>query len=215
MKMRKQLSLDLPPTWGGKRKNAGRKPKGERAGVSHRARPRLTRRMPVHVTLRVQRDVYNLRSKRCFKRLETAFFRGGDKFGLRLNQFSVQGNHIHMVVEADDHQALSRGMLGMEVRMARSLNRLMQRRGKVFSDRYHAHVLRTPSEVRRAVSYVLGNHQKHQREWGNPILSGYCDPYSSAYATTDGTGPPTWPARTWLLRSALASAGAASPARTG
>ena len=214
MATRKQLSLELPPTWGGKRKNAGRRPKGDRAGVSHLARPRLRRRMPVHVTLRVQREVYNLRSRRCFKRLEAAFFAGGNKFGLRLNQFSVQGNHIHLIVEADDHRALSLGMLGMEVRMARSLNRLMQRRGKVFSDRYHARVLKTPSEVRRAINYVLGNFLKHQRERGNSISPAYCDPYSSAYIAADGTGPPTLPARTWLLRSALTSAGAASPART-
>jgi REP element-mobilizing transposase RayT len=91
--------------------------------------------MPVHVTLRVRRHVYNLRSRRCFKSLENAFFAGGNKFGLRLNHFSVQGNHVHLIVEADDNRALSRGMQGLTIRMARSLNRVMQRRGSVFADR--------------------------------------------------------------------------------
>jgi REP element-mobilizing transposase RayT len=132
--------------------------------------------------------------------LESAFFAGGNKFGLRLNHFSVQGNHLHLIVEAEDNRALSRGMQGMTVRMARSLNRLMQRRGSVFADRFHAHLLRTPTETRHAVHYVLHNRQKHAREYGQPIVTGYRDPYSSA-GFSPTTGPIVAPT-TWVLRSA-------------
>jgi hypothetical protein len=41
-----------------------------------------------------------------------------------------------MIVEAPDAESLGRAMKGLEVRMARALNRLMDRRGPVFADRY-------------------------------------------------------------------------------
>lgn len=40
-------------SWGGKRRGAGRKPKGERALVSHAPRAELAERFPVHVTLKL------------------------------------------------------------------------------------------------------------------------------------------------------------------
>src|SRR5262249_59717460 len=107
----------------------GRKPKGARAGVSHLARPRLASRYPVHVTIAMRKGVWNLRSRRCFTALSRAFWGGANRFGFRLVHFSVQGNHIHMLVEAEDQRALSRGMNGLNVRIARSLNRVMQRQG--------------------------------------------------------------------------------------
>jgi hypothetical protein len=94
----------------------------------------------------------------------------------------------------------------MEIRMARGLNRLMQRRGRVFADRFHAHLLRTPNEVRRALHYILDNYRKHASERGQTVSASYRDPYSSLTlgSQIDQTGPPiVWPARTWLLRSAL------------
>jgi hypothetical protein len=114
---------------------------------------------------------------------------------------------MHLLVEADDNRALSRGMQGLAIRMARGLNQLMQRRGRVFADRYHAHVLRTPSEVRRALHYILHNYRHHAAERGQSLSPTYCDPYSSAIQITsnlDQTGPPTHPPQTWLLRSAVA-----------
>jgi putative transposase len=73
----------------------------------------------------------------------------------------VQGNHVHLLVEAKDEKALSRGMNGLGVRVAKRLNRVMRRAGKVLEDRYHAHILRTPTEVRRARAYLLQNARRH------------------------------------------------------
>src|ERR1700681_2024074 len=105
-------------TWGGKRKGAGRKPGGERAGVWHVARPELPARFPVHVTWRMKKEVWNLRTRRCFSVLKTAFGGGANRFGFRLVHYSVQGNHLHLLVEANDERALSRGMNGLGVRVA-------------------------------------------------------------------------------------------------
>ena len=94
-------------------------------------------------------------------------------------------------------------MQGLAIRMARGLNRLMQRQGAVFADRYHAHILRSLSEVRRAVHYVLGNIHKHSRQYGRPISEDVVDPYSSARYRLETTGPPISRPRTWLLRLAM------------
>ena len=145
----KQQELPLP-LWGGARKGAGRKRKSARRNVVHRTRPGFSRGA-LHVTTRVRQEVWNLRTHRCFRELRRALERGCARFGFRLIHFSVQGNHIHFIVEAPDQLALTRAMKGLEVRMARALNRVMRRRGPVFADRYHAHLLRTPREARKRV----------------------------------------------------------------
>jgi REP element-mobilizing transposase RayT len=107
--------------------------------VPHQTRPSLDERYPVHVTLRVRERVWNLRGARAFQIIKDSFNRNRDRFGFRLNHFSVQGNHMHLVVEADDKRALARGMHALEIRIALALNRLMgRRRGRVFADRYHS-----------------------------------------------------------------------------
>jgi REP-associated tyrosine transposase len=179
---------------GGYRERAGR-PKKPGAGMSHLRRPVFERRLPVHVTLRMQRHVYNLRSRRCYAALERAFLAGGSRFGLRLTGFSIQGNHIHMLVEALDHRALSRGIQGLSIRMAKGLNRVMRRRGPVFADRYHGHVLRTPTETARAINYVRENARKHAAARGEIYSPGYVDPYSSA-----AHPEVVRVAETWMLR---------------
>lgn len=183
-------------TWGGKRKNAGRKPEGDRAGVPHRPRPELTRCLPVHVTLRMAPDVYNLRSRRSFRVIERVLRLGADRFDVRVVAFSVQGNHMHLLVETSSRVALARALKGLSVRIARGLNRMMRRKGRVLGDRYHARVLRTPTAVKRAITYIRDNAKKHAAERGEVYSRGYVDPYSSAGAPKLALPA----AKTWLLR---------------
>ncbi len=165
-------------TWGGARRGAGRRPAGGRAGVSHLRREGPSSRTPVHVTLRLRPEVWNLRSGRMFRALYNAFVGGKERFGFRLVHYSVQGNHVHVVAEAPHRKALSRGVQGLSVRIARRLNRVMGRRGKVFADRFHSRVLKTPLEVKRVLSYVLGNARRHAARQGR--AAERIDPYSSA-----------------------------------
>ena len=178
------------PRWGGKRKGAGRRPNGERAGVAHGTRARLAARFPVHVTVRLKKGLPSLRRKSAYRVLERAFAAGGERFGFRLIHFSVQSNHMHLLAEAEDRRALSRGMQGLSIRIARGFNRLWRRTGKVFVDRYHDHILGTPTEVRNAIRYVLHNVQRH----GIRFL-GSLDPFTSAGGWTLRLPLP----RTWLL----------------
>jgi putative transposase len=191
-------------THGGKRRGAGRKPNGARAGVAHVARPELDGREPVLVTLKVRKDVWNLRARRAFARLLPTFFAARERLGMRLVHFSVQADHVHTIVEVVSRRALSRGVQGLSVRIARALNRLMERRGKVFADRFHHRVLASPRQVRTALAYVLCNARKHRCA---PPARGWLDPFSSAqwfdgWANIDARGshePPVSAPRTWLL----------------
>lgn len=189
-------------TWGGRRKGAGRKPKGKRAGVRHALRPDMSGREPAHVTIKVSKHVWNLRSKRSMRVVDRAFFVCKDRFGVRITHFSVQGNHIHIIAEAPDRQSLSRAIQGLSVRLARGLNRMMGRTGKVFADRFHVHVLRTISEVRNAVRYVMQNARIHAKRLGLEFLEPR-DRFAAGPGTEippAGQRPLVVPPRTWLLR---------------
>ena len=176
--------------------------------MSHLRRPPLAARFPVHVTVKVRDDVRNLRTRICFSALKCAFAAGREKFGFRLVGYSVQGNHIHLLVEGADAQALSRGMQGLTIRMARALNRVLERSGKVFRDRYHAHILRTPTEVANARNYVLGNYAKHYEQTrGWRLAATHVDEYAGI--SVELTAAP----RTWLLQTGWRRAHPPSPRR--
>jgi len=146
---------------GGRRVGAGRKRTSERARVAHVERMRITKHDPVLVTTRLAAGLPNLRRECTLHVLRAALAAGSDRFGFRLVEYSIQTNHLHFVAEAESEQALARGMQGVLVRVAKALNRVWGRIGRVVGDRYHARVLRTPREVRNALVYVLQNARKH------------------------------------------------------
>ncbi len=189
--------------WGGARAGAGCKPKGERARASHEKRPCLASRHPVHVTLRLEGGFESLRKRPNFRTVRTALFEGANRLGLRLIEFSVMTNHLHLVCEAVDERALGRAIKGLSVRIARALNRLWDRMGRVFADRYHVHVLKTPSEVRNALEYVLRNaaHHGHHFAGPDPCSSGkWFDGWRECVARTlEFAAAPLPTAQTWLL----------------
>ena len=200
----RQARFVFPNGWGGRRKGAGPKPRGERAGVSHRTRAALASRFPVEVTMRVRGGLPSLRGLQEYAALRAAITAGCERGGFRLVHYSVQSNHLHLIVEGSCRPTLSRGLQGLAIRMARALNQLWRRWGSVFADRYHDRILRSPREVWNALRYVLCNARKHGA-WSSRTRP---DPLSSA-AWFDGwreTPPepeessPTARARTWLLR---------------
>jgi REP-associated tyrosine transposase len=188
--------------WGGKRKGAGRKPKGAKAMASHAKRERLKARYPVFVTMRLRAGLRNLRANDTHTLLEAAFV-AASRESFRIVEHSIQSNHLHLLVESQDERALARGMIGLSVRIVRGLNKLWKRSGSVFEDRYHARILTTPSAVRNALVYVLNNARKHGA-W----IAKSPDVYSSGLAF-DGWRLALNPAisrsrllpspRTWLL----------------
>jgi len=216
-----QLILDLrtPSRWGGRRPDAGRKP-GPVRRDPHRRRAPLAARHPCHVTVRVRDGVPSLRTARLVREVEVSFRRACERGRFRLVHYAIQANHVHMIVEAASGLDLASGIKSLGSRLARAVNRVFRRRGAVLADRYHAHVLRTPREVRNALAYVLLNARRHAAKLGRR-LSGAAriDPASSGRWFPGWRGPipgaPDAPAvaspRTWLLRVGWLRAGRIDP----
>ncbi len=193
-------------TWGGKRARSGRKrTKPGRSCVPHRARPAHRAAYPVHVTLRVRAGLPPLRDRAIFLQTREAIRNAsrspalGEAF--RVVEFSVQNDHVHLIVETHDKDTLSRGLRGLAIRLARAVNRALEVAGPVWADRYHARELKTPRAVRNALVYVLMNAKKH----GARVASGI-DAFSSA-PWFEGFAKPVAPpdeaapvraSRTWL-----------------
>jgi REP element-mobilizing transposase RayT len=199
--------------------------------VSHLRRPSLSERHPNHVTLRVRAGLVSLRKVEVFRAVRAALAAGKERFGFRLVHFSVQRDHLHLLVEAADRRALARGMQGLSIRVARTVNRRLGRTGRVFADRYHARALKTPRSVRFALRYVLLNARKHERGAGR-VPAGFIDGCSSAAwleeaawqrpaelvfgrtrsradwaRTSSSREAPVSAPRTWLLRTGYRRAG--------
>jgi REP-associated tyrosine transposase len=156
-----QLIFPTPRTWGGRRPGAGRKlAPGRRPGVPHVARPPHVATHPVHVTLRATHAIHCLRSGRVFPAVSRALT-DSSHADFRIIAFSVQDDHVHLIAEADDSSALSRGIRGLTVRVARGVNRALGRHGAVWEGRYHARALTSPRAVRHCLIYVLMNRRKH------------------------------------------------------
>lgn len=215
---------ELPFRWhGGVRKGAGRKARPERTGMlPHLARERHVAWEPVHVTARAVRPAPNLRSQTVFAALRRIFARSSEK-GFRLVHFSVQGNHLHLIVEAEDDVAFARGVQRLLSRAAMTVNAVARRSGRLWRDRHHRQPLRSPAQVRNTYVYVLFNLRRHELLGGgscDPALDSL-DPCSSA-AWFDGwspmrpppesvlarAGPPiVVPPRSWLARTGWRSRG--------
>jgi putative transposase len=132
-------------------------------------------RYPSHVTLTFVHGLGSLRQQRIFETLRE-IFRYPNVAGFHVCEFSIQSNHVHLVVEAIHRKAFSSGMRSLSIRCGLRLNRLFgARRGKVIRDRYHRRDLFTPSQVRTVLRYVLLNGHKH-----GVVPEGQVDPFSSA-----------------------------------
>ena len=128
--------------------------------MPHESRDAFPARYPCHVTLKAREGIASLRSVSVVKEVESSF-RRCDRKGFRLVHYSIQGDHVHAIVEANGPDALGRGMKSLAARFARAVNRALRRRGPVLRERYHLRVLRTPREVRNALRYVLLNARHH------------------------------------------------------
>ena len=212
MTRRSQLELDLrmPVRWGGAREGAGRKA-AIRARVWHRGRAEFPERHPGLVTIRVRRDVPSLRTVRLVREVEHSLRAIARRADFRVVHYSLQHDHVHLLIESEGVEALSNGMKSLAARLARAVNRVFDRRGAVLDGRYHHRALGTPREVRAALRYVLLNARKHAGQRASTAREAelLVDPASSGRwfeGWAECTTPPAdRPAvarpQTWLLRA--------------
>ena len=172
---------------GGKRRGAGRPPKSHRAGAPHTQRPFLAERYPVHVTLRVVPEIGSLRKRAMYAAIRQATLTAASHGMIRIVQISIQRRHLHLLVEAKNKKMLAVGIQSFEISAARHLNvavgkirRQPRRRGSVFVDRYHAEIIKSPTQARNALMYLLANWRKHGEDGVAPMSTWKFDWFSSA-----------------------------------
>ena len=170
----KQIEMDFR-AHGGKRAGAGRKK--HRAGcINHVKRPALSGREPVGITLKLISGLPSIRTPMIMAALARAI-RLARRFGMKVIHYSVQSNHIHLIVEAKSKACLTSGMRSLSTSLAKAVHRFIGFGfcGKVLKARYHAHILKTPTEVKHAIRYVVFNLAKHKS--CPPMV----DPHSSVH----------------------------------
>jgi REP element-mobilizing transposase RayT len=181
------------------------------------------------VTLKVRPGLASLRTAPVVREVEASFRRGAERGEFRLVEYSVQGDHLHAIVEAEGPAALGRGMKSLAARFARAVNRALRRRGPVLRERYHLRVLSSPTQVRNALRYVLLNARRHwAKRRGSRVLPGpvRLDPASSGRwfagwrsgsvgereVARTKDAPAVRPPRTWLLAEGWRRLGLLDPA---
>jgi putative transposase len=207
---------------GGKRKGAGRPKSGAVASQPHKRRPRFKASEPVQVTIRAVKEVQRLRNFDAYHAVRKAMVATLGREDFRIVHVSIQGTHVHLLIEANDRLALARGMQAFQISAAKHLNAAItkrlglreRRRGAVFTDRYHATVIRTPRHARHELAYVLNNWRRHGESQKRVSGRWRIDPFSSA-PSFDGWRDidvrnvkwpatylplPVWEPKTWLLR---------------
>ena len=179
---------------GGARPGAGRKPRPGRRPAPHRPRHPLSRHHPLHIVVRLAPGVPSLRTRKLFGRVHRALAAAKERFGMRIIHYSVQDNHLHLLVEVEHpdsrlrgdcrfrgdkaaaKRALTKAMQGLGVRLARRLNKVLGRRGRLIEERYHVTRLTTPRQVKNALLYILNNGRKHRAEKGPTLRGGLARP---------------------------------------
>jgi REP element-mobilizing transposase RayT len=219
---------------GGKRRGAGRKPSGPRAGESHDARPDFKRSHPLHVVIRMAPAVGSLRRRKMYQAMRYATITAALRERFRIVHVSLQKTHVHMLIEAETKAALARGMQGFAISAARHINAALgdgkQRRcGKVFADRYHLKVITSPTQAHHSIRYVLSNWRHHAEDREGAASTWLVDPFSTGILFPDwaelADQALMWPIRetyepmfvrrptTWLLREGWKRGGGPISAR--
>ena len=204
----KQLSLNIyKGQRGGRRPNSGRK-RLQSKGVAHRIREHVNHRTPMHINFKFRKAI---RNKDCLKLLKRAIL-NSRRHGLRVIHFSLQHNHIHLIVEAETNHILTRAMRSLTVTFAKGL-----KQGRVQIERYHLHVLKSIRETRNVIHYVVFNKQKHEKgtcstvdEYGSLLTMANAKEWIKEFARknrlTMKVGKCDWQGdqgRSWIIKKAL------------
>ena len=202
------------------RNRLGRPPNGPRAGEKHERREVFRLGTPVHVVLRVAPAIGRLRKHKTYAALREALLVVARRDNVRVVHVSIQAKHVHLLVEATDRIALARGMQSFQISAAKRLNVAAtpagekRRKGRVFTDRYHAQLIKSPRQARHCLAYIMNNWRHHLEDRHGAAQYWKIDRYSSAISfdgwrdapaqweiPKDYEPLPVWPARCWVLRA--------------
>lgn len=155
--------------------------------MPHDEREHFDKLRAAHVTLRLVRGYDSLRQRATYDVLRIATEAVSKRPDFRIVHLSIELDHVHLVVEANNHVALGNGVRAFQISAAQRLNRAIGRargervRGKVFAERYDVRFIGSPTQARNTINYVLNNWRRHgQDETGIEVRYWDIDYMSSA-----------------------------------
>lgn len=117
----------------------------------------------------------DIQNKRILKALHHAIRKARAKT-LKVVHYTLEYNHIHLLVEVESHVHLGKAMQAFGISLAKNINKAKAIKGSVYKHRYHLRKITTPAELKNVLHYIFSNGVKHKRT--NHIL----DMYNSAIA---------------------------------
>jgi REP element-mobilizing transposase RayT len=179
------------------------RPRKAGAGVPHETRPAFDTRRALHITLPVVDVIGRLRTRSAYAAIREAAITVLKRDDFRIVHMSIEGTHLHLLVEAESRAALSVGMQAFEISAAKHLNSACsraggwwerkraarlghalpkRRKGRVFSDRYHERFIKNPKQARHALAYVLNNWRRHREDRAERARDWLIDPFATGWA---------------------------------
>lgn len=155
-KIRKHTQLNLLNP-----KRAGR-PAIHDAGIRHTRRFKLKKPSSLHLTIKVRENKADIQNKRILKALHYAIKRARLK-GLRIVHYTLEYNHVHLLVESVDNKMLHKGMQAFGITIAKAINKIKRTKGTVYKNRYHLRVINSPRQLKNVLHYIFNNGIKHKR----------------------------------------------------
>lgn len=152
-------------------KRAGRPAKWDK-GIRHIKRERINKPTSMHITIKVRENKADIKSKRILKALHRVIFRARLK-GIKIIHYTLEYNHVHLLVEAGDHRIMHQGMQGFGISFAKAINKLKTRKGGVYKHRHHLRKINSARDLKNVLHYIFNNRKHHKRALS--IL----DPYNS------------------------------------
>ncbi len=152
-------------------KGAGR-PALHDKGIRHCERERINKPTSLHLTIKVRDNKADIKNKSLLKALHHAIKRARLK-NLKVLHYSLEYNHIHLLVEASSNGIIHQGMQALGISLAKKINAIKRLKGTVYKHRYHLRKLTSLRELKNVLYYIFNNGIHHSR------TSSMLDPYNS------------------------------------
>lgn len=142
-------------------KRAGRPAKHDKA-IRHIERPIFYKTRSFMITIKVKKNKAEIRNKTVLSLLKRAIM-NARRQGLKVIHFTLEYDHAHFLIEADNHIILAKGMQSLGVTLAKAINKARKQSGTVYKNRYHFNRITTPRQLRNVMNYIFTNGRKHGR----------------------------------------------------
>ena len=128
-----------------------------------------------HITHRCHKKEFLFKFVKDRKRWLTWLFKAKKRFGLRILNYVVTSNHIHLLVLDNGDGEISKSIQLVAGRTAQEYNQRKKRNGAFWEDRYHATAIESGKHLIRCMIYidlnmVRAGAVRHPCEWP---FSGY------------------------------------------